>query len=407
MSEAIVPTFEMAGRQIVVLSILVLYLGVFITRRVSFLQKHNIPPSVTGGLICSIVVALLAGLHILQMTFDLELRNLLLLFFFSTIGLNAKLKSLAAGGKALVLLVVICAVYLVIQNVIGVVLAVISGNPPAFGLFGGSVSLAGGHGTAIAWGAVATEEGIEGAAEFGIACATFGLILGGLLGGPIAGWLVSRGKLCPRKEAETRSEALPPPTTKATKYHVSVEDVLNTVLALGLCLALGDAVNRYMFAYQIRLPGFLTAMMVGVVITNVADLFKTELKHDAIDIIGGVSLQLFLVMSLMSMDLLSLADSVGLLVAVITIQALAITFFATQVVFRAMGSDYDAAVITGGFVGLGLGATPVAIASMDAVSSKHGSSAKALVVVPLVGAFFIDLINAGVIGVFLRLPIFH
>jgi glutamate:Na+ symporter, ESS family len=109
----------------------------------------------------------------------------------------------------------------------------------------------------------------------------------------------------------------------------------------------------------------------------------------------------------MSMDLLSLADSVGLLVAVITIQALAITFFATQVVFRAMGSDYDAAVITGGFVGLGLGATPVAIASMDAVSSKHGSSAKALVVVPLVGAFFIDLINAGVIGVFLRLPIFH
>jgi ESS family glutamate:Na+ symporter len=402
------PVYEFTGRQIVVLAILVLYLGEFITHRVALLRKNNIPASVTGGLICSSVVALLAGVGVVKLTFNLELRNLLLLIFFSTIGLNAKLRALAKGGKALVMLVIACAVLLILQNAVGVSVATAFGRHPFKGLFGGSISLAGGHGTAIAWGEIAEKDGIPGASEFGIACATFGLILGGLLGGPIAGRLIKRRNLRPEKRVSKRTNASSKQASASPKeYPVSVDDVIDTVFALALCLALGDAVNRYLFAYEIRLPGFLTAMMVGVALTNAADAVKVNLKHNAIDVIGGVSLQLFLTMSLMSVNLLSLADSVGLLLATMVVQGVVIVFFAVWVVFRMMGGNYDAAVITGGLIGLGLGATPVAIASMDAVSKRHGPSIKAFLVVPLVGAFFIDLINAAVIGGFQRLPLFQ
>ena len=407
-TEAATSTYELMGREIMVLSILFLYLGEFMIHRVAFLRKNNIPASVAGGLICSVAVAVLAGFGIVQLTFNLELRNLLLLIFFSTIELNAKFRSLARGGKALVVLVIACAVFLVLQNVIGVSVATVFGKHPFMGLFGGSISLAGGHGTAIAWSEVAVNDGIVGAPEFGIACATAGLILGGLLSGPIVGRLIQNRDLRPKRQPSKKTDTLSKRADKLPKeYSVSIDDVIDTVLALGLCLGLGDIVNHYLFHYKIRLPGFLTAMMVGVVLTNIADVVKINLKHNAVDIIGGVSLQLFLTMSLMSINLLSLADSAVLLVTIMVIQSLAIAFFAILVVFRMMGSNYDAAVITSGFIGLGLGATPVAIASMDAVSKKHGPSIKAFLVVPLVGAFFIDLINAAVVGGFQRLSFFQ
>lgn len=181
--------------------------------------------------------------------------------------------------------------------------------------------------------------------------------------------------------------------------------MIGTLLALGLCLALGDAVNEFFNAHKIPLPGFLTAMMVGLVLSNVAAPLKIiKLRKNVIDIVGGVSLQLFLCMSLMSMNLIALADHALLLLLIAVLQVLAILFFVRKVVFRMMGKDYDAAVMCGGFIGMGLGATPVAIASMDAVTTRYGTSWKALLVVPLVGAFFIDLINALTITLFLKLP---
>lgn len=398
-------TFEIAGRQVLILAILVLYLGNFITNRTQFLQDNNIPQSVTGGLVCSVIVALLAGFQIVDLSFDLDLRNLLLLIFFSTIGLNAKIKYLVKGGYALVVLIVACTFFLVFQNIIGVSVAKALGYEPFFGLFGGSISLAGGHGTAIAWGEIAVEKGFNGASEFGIACATFGLILGGLLGGPISGRLIKKYNLMPEPKERIDSQAIQVKKLDDDKSEqISVEDVIGTIFALALCLGFGDAVNHYLFSYEIRLPGFLTAMMIGVIITNIADPLKFELNHGSIGLVGGISLQLFLAMSLMSMDLLSLADSAILLVSVMTLQALGAVLFAVFVVFRMMGKDYDAAMIVGGFIGLGLGATPVAIASMDVVSRKYGSSVKALLIVPLVGAFFIDLVNAMTIQIFLKLP---
>lgn len=397
-------TYEIVGRQVILLSILVLYLGSFITKRSLFLQNNNIPVAVTGGLICAIVLAMLSSFGVATLTFDLSLRDLLLLLFFSTIGLNAKFKYLLMGGYALIILVFVCAIFLVFQNIIGLSIAKSMGFEPFFGLLGGSISLAGGHGTSIAWGEIATDKGIEGAAEFGIACATFGLILGGLIGGPIAGRLIKKHSLEPIKDdLSDIQEGEDKPS--ATGYHkVTADDIINTIFALALCLGLGDAVNRYFFSYEIRLPGFLTALMAGIILTNLSDSFKIKLNHNGIDLIGGVSLQLFLAMSLMSMDLLSLADSALLLAVTMSLQVLIITFFAVKVVFRFMGSDYDAAIITSGFIGLGLGATPVAIANMDAVSQRYGPSLKALLIVPIVGAFFIDIINSLIIQAFLKIP---
>jgi ESS family glutamate:Na+ symporter len=396
----LVRLIEVDTVQVLVLSILVLYLGTFINDRVRLLRERFIPAPVTGGLICSGLVAILYATADIEISFDLRIRDVLLLVFFSTIGLSAKLKTLAAGGKALAKLVVVAAVFLVVQDVTGVGIAMLLGEHPGYGLMGGSVSLAGGHGTAIAWGAEADAAGLKGASEMGIAFATFGLIAGGLIGGPIAGKLIERYRLeGPDAQPEDDPEA---PTHDARTPSDSLRPVLDAILVLAICVQAGYAVNRFLFAEGVVLPGFLTSMLVGIVLTNLADLFRLQVPEHVLDRAGDLSLNLFLSMSLMSMQLWALGDAARFITVALVIQVLVMTLFAMWVVFRVMGRDYDAAVITAGFAGMGLGATPVALANMNAVTSQHGPSPKAYLVVPLVGAFFIDLLNASTIKFFVR-----
>ena len=398
--------YELDNFLTLILSILVLYLGYFLKSRLSFLNKYSIPVSVAGGFIFSLVAALFAGSGLLQLSFDLELRSVLLLIFFSTIGLNARVSELASGGKAFFLLVIACTICLIFQNVIGISVVTLLGKEPHFGLFGGSISLAGGHGTAIAWGEIFSKEGIQGVSEFGIACATMGLVLGGMLGGPLAMKLIDKYDLRPEK-TDVAKKPQPIKNDNAPKQHkVSVEAIIDTIFALAICLVVGKMVNGYLFDNEIHLPGFLTAMFVGVILANLTDLMKVEINKEGLNLTGGVCLQLFLAMSLMSMDLLTMADSALLLVLVMFFQVAFSLLFAGFIIFRMMGKDYDAAIVAGGFFGLSIGATPVAMASMDAASKKYGASSKALIVIPLVGAFFIDLINAGIIDMFLRLSMF-
>ncbi|MBW2389619.1 MAG: sodium/glutamate symporter, partial [Deltaproteobacteria bacterium] len=284
----------------------------------------------------------------------------------------------------------------------GVGLVWLIGGHPAYGLFGGSVSFAGGFGTAIAWGDIAVDAGLVYAREIGIACATVGLIAGGLAGGPIAQWLIRRngleaGSQESSAEAETRDRVRSAPW--------NVDETLGTVFALALCASLGDIVNRALFSGGVVLPGFLTAMGVGIVLTNAADILGRPFSEVAVDRVSQISLPLFLAMSLMGMQLWVIANAAGAILLVLTVQVVVMTGFAVLVVFRTMGRDYDAAVIAAGFVGLGLGATPVGIANMEAVTKKYGPSAKAFLIVPLVGAFFIDVVNATVIKFFAGLPI--
>lgn len=390
---------------VVIVAVLVLFLGQLLTRNISFLYRFNIPAAVTGGVICSLLIAILEGGWDIRIIFDLQLRDLFLLFFFSTIGLGAKLKTLVQGGKMLVILSAVAAGLLVVQNSLGVGLSLLAGGDPAFGMLGGSVSFAGGHGTAIAWGQLATEAGLKGAEEFAIACATFGLIAGGVIGGPIGGWLITKYQLQPTGDVSSEPSATSEPETDQGS-ETRIDDVLGTILVLCLCVSAGDVVNSRLSEHGLSVPGFLTAMMVGIIITNLADVFDRPLNKPTIDRAGELSLELFLAMSLMSMQLMTLIESAGPILVVVLTQTLATTLIAVYLVFVITGRTYDSAVMASGFCGLGLGATPVAIANMTAVTTRYGPSPLAFLVIPLIGAFFIDLMNAFVIKFFLALPLF-
>ena len=395
--------YHVAPIDVLMLSIIVLFLGMYLTRKIRFLHRYHIPPAVTGGLIISVLVAMIHAWADLQITFDMRIRDVLLLAFFSTIGLSAKFRFLVAGGKALIILIFLAGIFLIIQDATGVLAAILFDAHPGYGLFAGSVSLAGGHGTAIAWGDVAKDAGLEKAGEIGIAFATFGLIAGGLIGGPIAGWLIDKHKLEPAPTGDT-----PAMETAAADREMEsesrlppIKDVLGTILLIAICVEFGSVVNRFLFEHEVVLPGFLTSLLVGVLLTNLADVSKFRIHRVALNRASELSLQLFLSMSLMSMQLLVVADTIGTILIVMFVQSLVITVFAVFIVFRFMGRDYDAAVICAGFMGMGLGATPVAIANMSAITSYYGPSPKAFLIVPLIGAFFIDILNALVIKLFL------
>lgn len=389
----------------VIVSLTVLYVGNLLTRHVSFLDRYSIPQAVTGGLLCSLLVLALVNVADTRISFDLALRDVLLLAFFSTIGLSAKFARLRAGGKPLLILVAAAAVFLFVQNTTGVLLALGLGEHPGYGLFAGSVSFAGGHGTAIAWGQEAEAAGLPDAALIGIAFATFGLVAGGIIGGPVGEFLIKRYNLSPGAAGSDQRMMEPDEGPEAPLEPVTMKRTLTTIFILAVCISAGDAVNDLFFEAGVKLPGFLTAMMVGIIITNLADVLNKEVRQYDFDKVGEVALQLFLAMSLMSMDLNALASAMGAVLFVLFAQVVVITFFAVLIIFRVMGKTYDAAVICSGFTGLGLGATPVAIANMNAITAKYGPSFKAFLVVPLVGAFFIDLLNAMIIKYFIGLDI--
>ncbi len=393
---------RLEGSDVIILAVAVWFVGTFINNRVAFLRRYSIPVAVTGGLLFSALTAFLHGAFDVTVTMDLQLRDLLLLTFFTTIGLSARIRVLLDGGKALAILLVMATVLLFLQDLTGVFMAMGFGAHPAYGLFGGSVSLAGDHGTAIAWGTLAEEAGLKAARDIGLAFATFGLVAGGIFGGPIAEFLIRRHRLKPATpigadaEVGSGAEAKPlPPIAQA----------LGTIMLIALCVKLGAIVNGFFTDSGITVPGFLTAMMVGIVIGNICDVAQVRLNEIAIERAGEISLQLFLAMSLMSMQLWTLAQAIGPVVMVLAAQVLLITLFSVFIVFRVLGRNYDAAVIVAGFTGLGLGATPVGIANMTAVTAKYGPSQKAFLIVPLVGAFFIDIVNALMIKFFIALPI--
>ncbi len=394
-----------SGPNIVIISVLVLALGKLLNDKISFLSRFNIPVAVSGGLMCSILVSLLYSYWGIQIDFDMELRNLLLLTFFSTIGLSAKFSTLVSGGKALVILLAFAVFLLVMQDVAGILVAIFLDQKPAYGLFAGSISFAGGHGTAIAWSDMAEQAGLTGASTLGLACATFGLVAGGIIGGPVGGYLVKRYNL-QHINSETQPYAV---AGEEEEHKVSGENhlggVFSTLLLLSLCVGLGYNVNDWLAGFGISLPPFLTAMFVGIVLTNLTGLFNLEFSSFSVNRAGEISLHLFLAMSLMSVQLWQLASAIGPLLLILAVQVVVISVIAVFFVFHFLGRDYDASVMAVGFLGLGLGATPVAMANMQAITSRYGPSKKAFIVVPLVGAFFLDLSNAVIINVFASLPL--
>jgi ESS family glutamate:Na+ symporter len=385
---------------------LVLLLGRQILARTPILRTYSIPEPVVGGLLVAVLVFALRALLQIDVRFDTTLQTPLMLTFFATIGLNADLATLKAGGRSLLVFLGVVVGLLVMQNVLGLGLAWALGQERLLGLLGASVTLSGGHGTGAAWAKVFAERhGLASATEIAIACATFGLILGGLVGGPVARFLITRHSLVPNpvSDAAGASGFEQPKAVRPITPNAFIE----TVALIAVCLAVGSALASWLAGTAFELPAFVCVLFVGVVVRNglaVSGLY--QVFEDEVSLLGNVSLGLFLAIALMSLRLGDLASLALPLFAILIVQAVAMATYAIFVTFRVMGRNYDAAVLAAGHCGFGLGATPTAIANMQAITERFGPSHLAFLVVPMVGAFFIDIANAIVIKLFLLLPIY-
>jgi ESS family glutamate:Na+ symporter len=393
----------------VTIGILVLFVGKRLNDAVAALRDLGIPEPVTGGLLFSVLFGLLYAASGIAVDFALTARDVLLVYFFTTIGINASARDLIAGGRPLLILLAVTVGFMLAQNLTGIGVASLFGLPAAVGVLGGSVSLIGGHGTTIAWAPqIAAGHGIANAMEIGIASATFGLILASLMGGPIAKFLIRRYALTPSAEsaAECQDVGLTETQRREGLGHL---DFLGAVLAIHVCIVVGFLLNEAIADLGLHLPLFVTCLFAGILITNLMPQRLQTLagtrwpsRTPAMALIADIALGTFLAMSLMSMQLWTLIDLAGPIFAILAAQFALAVLTTVLVLFPLMGRDYDAAVVAAGFGGVTLGSTPTAMANMAAVTQRFGPSHRAFIVVPLVSAFFIDLANALVIPFFLR-----
>ena len=387
------------------LGIVVYFVGAHLTRRFKILAAYSIPEPVSGGLAAAtlaLVIVLVTGREI---EYDLAARDVLLVYFFTTVGLNARIDDLVKGGPLLAVMLALTITFMLVQAMIGVIGAVVFGLPPAAGVMLGTAALIGGHGTAIAWGpAIAADYGVPSAAELGIAAATIGLIMASLLGGPIARHLIHRHDLKPEPSADDAIDtaAVPDPHTAGAVTHVAI---MRSIFWIHVAVAIGYSLSESLDAAGIRMPLFVPCLLTAIVLSNTVPRLVPRMPWpagtQALSVISEFSLSVFLSMSLMSMELWTLANSAGVLAFTMALQALAATTFILFAIFPAVGRNYFAAVISAGFTGVTLGATPTAIANMTAVTQRYGPSKLAFIVLPLVSAFFVDIVNAVIIQRFL------
>jgi ESS family glutamate:Na+ symporter len=311
---------------------------------------------------------------------------------------------LTKGGVKLLVFLAISAVLVVFQNIVGIGAALALDLHPVIGLFGGSITLVGGHGTGAAYaGRLGETMNLQGVMELAMAAATAGLVLGAILGGPITEYLIKRHKLAGPTETSAEGAA----GEKTEDDEITARSLINTLFLVLACLAGGKALARLVEGTGFIMPDFVFCLLLGVVIRNALILTPSvRLSERTVDVVGEVALSLFLVMALMTMKLLDLANLAGPLLLILALQVLVMIVFTVLVTYPLMGRNYDAAVIAGGQVGFGLSSTACALAIMKAVTGRHGASALAFLIVPMVGAFFIDILNAMVIQGSLALPMF-
>ena len=407
MNSTLTRTFEIADFPAVAIGIIVFFLGAFLTRRVSFLKNYNIPEPVSGGLAAALITWIAFSWFNVEIVFDLSTRDELLVVFFVTIGLNARLSDLISGGRMLIILLAATVLFIILQNSIGLIGATMFDLPRPAAVLLGSASLIGGHGTAIAWGpTIEAMTGFEAAAEIGVAAATLGLVSAALIGGPIAKYLIDRNQL----EASASAGpivGLPYRTDNKEAGAVNHISIMRSILAIYIAIIIGYAVNEAILSAGLKLPLFVSCLLVAIVMSNTVPLVFPNLpwpaRTRALAIISDYSLSVFLAMSLMSMQLWSLAGLGGPLLGVLALQIIGTVVFILFVFLRIMGRDYTAAVLSSGFAGFTLGATPTAIANMSSVTKRYGPAPLAFIILPMVSAFFVDLANALIIRFFITL----
>ena len=378
-----------------------LIIGMLVVKNTKFLRNNHIPEAVVGGFIIAIILFFVNKITGQTFKFDTSLQSLLMIAFFSSIGLSSDFARLIQGGKPLVLLIMAVTVLIVLQNIVGVGMAVLMKEDPFIGLIAGSITLSGGHGNAGAWGPLLEQKyGITGALELAMACATLGLVIGGLMGGPVARHLIKKVKITNSIQGhKTFESSFEEPNIKR---QINTRNLIETITMLSVCIVVGGYISDLLKDTAFYLPTFVWCLFVGIFLRNVlTHVFKKEVIEPTVDVLGSTSLSIYLAIALMSLNFSQLASMAGPVLLIIIVQAFVMVLFACVITFRLMGKDYDAVVISAGHCGFGMGATPTAIANMQTVTGAFTPSHKAFLIVPMVGGFIIDISNS----IFIKLSI--
>lgn len=411
------PQIALNMYQTAAIAMMLFVLGRFLTNRIEFLRKCCIPAPVVGGLIFAIVHLCLYMAGVVEFTFDSNVKDFFMTLFFTSVGYTACFRLLKKGGKKVLTFLLVAIVMVILQNILSSILAGVFGWDLRLGLCTGSIPMVGGHGTAGSYGPMMEKDlGIAGANVIAIAAATYGLVAGSLMGGPTARGIINKYNL---KSNETEDGVELDDMSAADREkaeRVDVESFTNAAILLIVAAGLGTLLTNLFNSAQIDVfgttikftfPTYIGSMVIAAIIRNFCDAKNIVMPSKALDTWGNVSLSIFLAIALMSVSLWQLAEVAGPMIVMLIAQTVMMYFFARFVVYNVMGHDYEAAVMTSAFCGFGMGATPNAMANMQAVTKRFGPAPQAFFVVPLVGSLFIDFFNGIIITVFLNfLPIF-
>jgi glutamate:Na+ symporter, ESS family len=393
-------TLQLTGAWTLVIALATILLGRLLNHWFPPLERSNIPPAVSAGLLLSLVLSALRAGGWLDVKFDSGPRDVLLLVFFASLGFGAHLGRLLSAGKdalviCLAVLLAVCA-----QNAVGVAVARLFGQPDALGLFMGSIAYLGGHGTATAWSSASEGATLAGSFEVGIGSATLGLVLGGLVAAPLSMWLAGRhaaaGSTAGVDEAAATDDG------RVREPVLSSDRWLLPLAALILCVAAGPLLLSWAASVGFKMPGFLATLLAGVLLTNLADAARRPFDTELTDLVGTIALRIFLAIAMLSLDWLQLADKLPLLLTAAVLQVLVIAAIGVAVVYTLLGRGLEGAAAAGGFVGFGLGAMPVGLAVMRRLNARVGATPRALLAITLAASLFPDTANALILAALFR-----
>jgi ESS family glutamate:Na+ symporter len=379
--------------QTIIVAIIAYFIGRKLTKKISWLKRMSVPEAVSGGLTIA-VLASTAELFDISVEFTMDARDTLLLVVFAIVGLEAKAERLMEGGKPLIILAALAIFMLPVQDLVGIGVITALGFDSPLGLLGGAVSLSGGPGTVIALAPEVEALGLPNAKEFGIACAALGIVLGAVLGGPAGQYLIDRHSLKPKRRRKMVVGIADDEDATAT---LSTRDVLYCMLLIAMTIGLGSRLGALLAWAGLELPAFVSVLVAGSILSNTVQQIAPDLPWPIEDppmaLAADVALNVFLAMALMGISILALAPMIGPILLLMLFQVTILILFVVYVVFPFLGKDYDAAIASAGYIGVALGATPVGMAVMASLSRHHGASPKAMLIVPLIGLFFFDVIN--------------
>lgn len=380
---------------------IVLFIGYGLRRVIPILTRYNIPAPVVGGLLVSIIILIARRYDVTLFQFDTALQSPLMIAFFTSIGFGASYARLKVGGPQVILFFVLVSIVALVQNLVGIALAVPLGVSPLFGVIVGSLTLAGGPATGLAFAPQFEQAGVTGATTLIVASAMLGIIVAGLVGGPVATFLIERYRLAAARtnSAATDTAMNAEPTARATDKSAPEDGssfifIKNLVIIL-IAMLIGGWLSSWLTARHITLPAYIGAMIIAAIIRNVDDVTKTiNLSSRVLDDVGNAALSLAIVMALMTLKLWELAGLALPLLVILLAQIAVIVAISFWPLFRLMGRDYESAVIAGGFCGFMLGITANAMANMRTLVERYGAAPRAFLIVPMIAAFFIDFPNA-------------